>query len=180
MASEYYEEYYYEEPAIPAPEASPPLATPSNGSLPFFAAPSNVFVPPDPLSRITSAELDEDEKACIALLRGVPIFAHLSDEGLQAMVENGTVRHFQKGEPIIAEGSRSSGGAATPQPNLDLSLSPPQTAAEPATRLPPSPHRAQNWAQHRWLPPSPPRHSILARVINALCAHLPSSGTSTI
>ena len=44
----------------------------------------------------------------MALLRGVPIFAHLSDEGLHTMVSNSTVRHFQKGSPIIAQGSRSS------------------------------------------------------------------------
>ena len=52
--------------------------------------------------------IDDDEKACMALLRGVPIFAHLSDEGLHTMVSNSTVRHFQKGSPIIAQGSRSS------------------------------------------------------------------------
>ena len=44
----------------------------------------------------------------MALLRGVPIFCHLSDEGLHNMVSNSSVRHFQKGSPIIAQGSRSS------------------------------------------------------------------------
>lgn len=90
MAEEYYEDYYYDEPANPA------LAT---GPAPAASPPAKAH---------TLAELDDDEKACMALLRGVPIFAHLSDEGLHTMVSNSTVRHFQKGSPIIAQGSRSS------------------------------------------------------------------------
>ena len=87
MAEEYYEDYYYDEPANPA--IAPAAASP-------------------PAQAYTLPELDDDEKACMALLRGVPIFAHLSDEGLHTMVSNSTVRHFQKGSPIIAQGSRSS------------------------------------------------------------------------
>ena len=87
MAEEYYEDYYYDEPANPA--IAPAAASP-------------------PAEAYTLPELDDDEKACMALLRGVPIFAHLSDEGLHTMVSNSTVRHFQKGSPIIAQGSRSS------------------------------------------------------------------------
>ena len=90
MAEEYYEDYYYDGPANPA------LAT---GPAPAASPPAKAYTLP---------ELDDDEKACMALLRGVPIFAHLSDEGLHTMAANSTVRHFQKGSPIIAQGSRSS------------------------------------------------------------------------
>eukprot|EP00964_Phaeocystis_antarctica_P071837 scaffold43883_cov65-Phaeocystis_antarctica.AAC.3 len=106
MADEYYEDYYYDEPANQALETRP---------APFFDANSpnhrNAAASPLPY---TLPELDDDEKACMALLRGVPIFGHLSDEGLHTMVSNSTVRNFKKGSPIIAEGSRSTGDAATP------------------------------------------------------------------
>ena len=123
MADEYYEDYYYDEPANPALETGP--APFFDASLPNHqnaaASPllAKVYPALETLAKAyTLPELDDDEKACMSLLRGVPIFAHLSDEGLHTMVSNSTVRNFKKGHPIIAQGSRSPGDAATPEPIL--------------------------------------------------------------
>lgn len=108
MVDEYYEDYYYDE------QGRPLSSTPA----PFFDAssPDHRNAADLPLAKaFTLPELDDDEKACMSLLRGVPIFVHLSDEGLHTMVSNSTVRNFKRGSPIIAQGSRSSGDAATPE-----------------------------------------------------------------
>ena len=109
---------------VARPKGSAAMEQHQNASLPFFGSnqstaasspspPLNVSSEP-PMKANTHTELDDDEKACMDLLRSVPIFVHLCDEGLQTMVANSSVRHFKKGEPIIAEGSRPSGRAATP------------------------------------------------------------------
>lgn len=63
-------------------------------------------------------ELSERELARVMpLLRNVPIFLHLSEEGLHALVAHSKLRSFQANEPLIVQGSRSQGAPACLQPH---------------------------------------------------------------